>query len=43
MFFGGLIMNKFLITLATLVAFTLSGFAYAQEVSAANAKNYWCG
>jgi hypothetical protein len=33
MFFGGLIMNKFLITLATLVAFTLSGFAYAQTVS----------
>jgi hypothetical protein len=33
MFFGGLIMNKFLITLATLVAFTLSGFAYAQSVS----------
>jgi hypothetical protein len=26
-------MNKFLITLATLVAFTLSGFAYAQAVS----------
>ena len=26
-------MNKFLITLATLVAFTLSGFAYAQSVS----------
>ncbi|MDB3954504.1 porin [Alphaproteobacteria bacterium] len=26
-------MNKFLITLATLVAFTLSGFAYAQTVS----------
>ena len=33
MFFGGFIMNKFLITLATLVAFTLSGFAYAQTVS----------
>jgi len=33
MFFGGLIMNKFLITLATLVAFTLSGVAYAQSVS----------
>jgi hypothetical protein len=33
MFFGGLIMNKFLITLATLVACTLSGFAYAQTVS----------
>jgi len=33
MFFGGLIMNKFLITLATLVAFTLSGVAYAQTVS----------
>jgi hypothetical protein len=31
MFFGGLIMNKFLITLATLVAFSLSGLAYAQE------------
>jgi len=31
MFFGGLIMNKFLITLATLVAFTLSGLAYAQD------------
>jgi len=33
MFFGGLMMNKFLITLATLVAFTLSGVAYAQSVS----------